>query len=157
MMGAWAATLMLLTAASAGIAQYYVEADLNGVVGDPQPDYLVTTVGEEVLVDYWVLGSTNPALAYWLPVCNFDHSLGYLSTLYYPTPGGCWTSLPVAPPDSAGCILLSGANHTFGVCPLIPPYRVATVTYQAAADGSIAELHLGDGSGVLTYSFITHD
>jgi len=147
-------SVIVLLAAGGVSAQYSVEADLDGVVGDPQPDYIVTAVGENVPVDFWVLGPER-AVAYWLKSCNYDLSLSYVSTLYYPTPGGCWTSAPVQPADSLGCIGLSGANFTFGYCPLIPPYRVATVTYQAAVDESIAEIALGAVGGVRTYSFYT--
>jgi hypothetical protein len=146
--------LVVLLAAGGVSAQYSVEADLNGIVGDPQPDFLVTTVGEDVLVDFWVLGP-DWVKAYGFQACNYDLSLSYVSTLYYPTPGGCWASQPVTSPDSLGCIRLSGQNLTFGWCPLIPPYRVATVTYQAAVDGSIAEIALGAVGGVMTYSFYT--
>jgi len=143
--GAVAAVLLLAFAAS---AQYSVEADLNGVVGDLQPDYIVTTVGQEVPVDIWFFGP-NCIIVFGAYLCNPELSLEYAATQFF-SPGGGWYFPQVAPPDAAGCILMQGQD--FSSVLMCFPYKVAKVTYLAATDQSIADLRLGEPSAVLTLS-----
>jgi hypothetical protein len=113
----------------------------------------VTTVGEEVPVYIWFMGPPNPCCCVFAAsLCNADSSLAYESTQYY-SPGGGWGFPPVSPPDAAGCIVLQGQDLSFGW--MCFPWRIAKVTYQAATDQAIAELVLGQESGILTTSFQT--
>jgi len=141
-------SLVVLLAAGGVSAQYSVEADLNGVVGDPQPDYIVTAMGDSVWVDIWFsgLGDCPGCVMFHAYLCNPDHALTYQGTSWYPPQSVDWAYVAV-PPDSAGCAMLYGFAPCFGW--MIFPHKVARVTYRASLDASIAELLLGEGSDLL--------
>jgi len=150
-----AAALAVLLLAAGGFAQFSVEADLNGVVGDPQPDFLVTAVGDTFTADLWIFGPYGSGCwVFEIFSCDPDGALTLESTQFFSPPGGCWAFLPVGGSDSAGCIRLQG--QTICDWPIMFPYKIARVAYRAAVDHSIAELVLGPGSGLLTLTFATH-
>lgn len=150
---AWIAAAAALLVAAHGHAQWSIEADLNGVLGDPQPDHIVTAVGQTIPVDVWFLGPPNWYCCFFETfLCEPAHGLGYENTQFYLD--ACWGH-SVNGPDSSGCIRASGGD--FCLCDLAFsfPYRVATVTYVAAVDRTIAEVVLGPGSRVWNASFST--
>lgn len=139
--------LFLLT--SGVYAQYYVEADLNGVLGDSQPDIVVASAGQDIMADIWILASPGlTCSAFGVFLCNHDFALEYQGTDYYPYAPG-WACFPPEPPDSSGCILLYGVDLVI-LAPMEFPYRVASVTYRTAVDHAIADLTLGPTSAVMT-------
>jgi len=144
---AMAATLLIATASFA----HYVDVDLDGTIDGV--DYIQVNQSTNVVADVWLLGEGPCWWVCGVYLCNGDHNLGYLSTVYN-TPGGGWGFVAPQPPDANGCITLQGQNFTFDI-PMCAPWKLATVTYHAAVDQHVADLTLDTGSGVLTVDFVT--
>jgi hypothetical protein len=154
MRGIGIALAAALLFSGAGAAEYWVEADLNGVFGDPQPDSIVASVGQDVPVDVWAVGSPDVCFTvFYVSLCDGDGALDYQDVQYHRLPG--WGYWPPEPPDTMDCIHLWGAQHEFGPC-LPLPYRVATLTYRAAVDHTMADLTLGEASAMFTSGFSTY-
>ena len=126
-----AAVLAFATAAS---AQYTVELDLNGVVGDG-PDVVEAEVSDYIDVDVWMHGPAM-VLSMGADICNYDGSLefqGYTSN----SPSG-WTDNTVTanyPP----CLTVQMTDFGF-MAPVPLPYMMGTLTFHAAVDHSTDDL-----------------
>ncbi|MBM3320384.1 MAG: hypothetical protein FJY73_06885 [Candidatus Eisenbacteria bacterium] len=146
-------SVIVLLAAGGVSAQYSVEADLDGAVGDPQPDYIVTSVGDQIPIDIWICGTEECGpweclfLAFGIGLCEDAGKLTYVGTEFVPW----YWALVAVPPDTSGCALLRGRD-TFDDYPMWPPRKIATVTYEAASDQSVANLTLRPESGVFEWS-----
>ncbi|MFH1681756.1 MAG: hypothetical protein ABIH26_14075 [Candidatus Eisenbacteria bacterium] len=137
------------------MAQYSVELDLDGIVGNA-PDYIYVEQSDYVLVEVYLNGP-NSVWVFGMFLCNFDRSLEFQSATFY-SPGGAWSFPPVQPPDENNCITVQGQNFDFANGPpMVLPWHVATLEYHAAVDQSIDDLYMLTGSGVLTYSFSSFD
>ncbi|MFH1279850.1 MAG: hypothetical protein ABIK65_15895 [Candidatus Eisenbacteria bacterium] len=156
----FALVLSLLLAALA-FAEFNVELDLNGNVGDG-PDLIEVMVSDYITGDLWILGD-EPIYGVDWGICNYDGALEFQGVEYVlPLE---WLSTPPVPGE---CVLLSawhsdytgtekeswgsvkrrfrdgGSPHkTPPPEPITPPALVATLVYHAAVDDAIAGITLG--------------
>lgn len=127
-------SVLLLVPAVILAQPYYIELDLDGVLGNG-PDVMSATVSDYITVDVWIMGTGLPLVSSNFTICNLDGSLeyqGYASNIDPP-----WTITP--PQISDNCALHQATDFTFSD-PKPVPFLQGTVTWHAAVDQSIAEI-----------------
>ncbi|MBM3320383.1 MAG: hypothetical protein FJY73_06875 [Candidatus Eisenbacteria bacterium] len=114
-----------------------IELDLDGVLGNG-PDTIEAFIGEDVRLDLWWVGDLpSPRIMVAAStVCSPGDALVYVATEYHLP--AYWESYP---PDfpSPGCVSLATYTINWFGC-IEWPFCHATITFRAAAEGSIAEL-----------------
>ena len=127
------ALVAMLAVASFVSAQTVAELDLDGVYGNG-PDYIIAEVSDYILVDVYISAPFG-ILSFGVDIANYDGSLEYQGCTYS-VPSG-WTATPPVPGPK---ITVQATDFTFNNPIVVYPYKVATVEYHAAVDGSIDDL-----------------
>ncbi len=143
---AFVAAAVVMLFATMASAQFSVELDLDGVLGNG-PDFIEVEVSEYVAVDIWVHGPAA-LLSYGMTICNYDGSLEYQGCAYYVPTG--WTPIDPIP---GVCFDVQATDFTFSN-PMALPALVATVTFHAAVDQSIDDIIIMQG-GYLSAGFLS--
>jgi hypothetical protein len=153
------ALLAIVASSSLVSAEYHVELDLDGLIGEA-PDTLDVEVGDSIAVDVWWTSDELAWLLYMQTViCDSAGGLEYATTDYGldQCEGGICAWPPQIP--APHCLLLRAqyleAGERTEHC--TTPVLLATVMYLAAEDHAIERLSVDEGQSVcLTTSFQTY-
>lgn len=144
------AGLLLCFLATTGNAEYYIEYDLDGTLGNG-PDLVAVEVNDEFAVNIWAMGGDSINIVLWsIAFCNYDGSLELLDVDFHsPT---SWTNL--GPIEYGEFCRRIESNFTEVSEIMVIPGLLATLTWRAAIDQSIDDItHYGAVSGWLSTQF----